>query len=62
LENYVTVPKVVPASEFILNFARCHEGRRSFATAELPEEKIEAISSSRMDERHTPLDVMVDPE
>jgi hypothetical protein len=41
-------------------FRRFRESRRSFATAELPEEKIEAISISRMDSRHSYLDAMLD--
>jgi hypothetical protein len=32
------------------------------ATAELPEEKVEAIRSSRMDSRHAHLDKMLDPK
>jgi PHD/YefM family antitoxin component YafN of YafNO toxin-antitoxin module len=41
-------------------FKRFKESRRSFATAELSEEKAEAISASRMDERHLHLDAMLD--
>jgi hypothetical protein len=44
-------PETVPTSEFT---------HRSFATAELPEEKVEAIRRSRMDARHTHLDKMLD--
>jgi hypothetical protein len=43
-------------------FRRFRESRRSFATAELSEEKVEAIRASRMDPRHAPLDAMLDPE
>ena len=43
-------------------FKRFRENRRSFATAELPEEKVEAIRASRMDVRHDHLDKMLDPE
>lgn len=43
-------------------FKRFQESRRSFATAELPEEKIEAIRVSRMDPRHALLDSLLDPE
>jgi prevent-host-death family protein len=43
-------------------FRRFRESRRSFATAELPEEKVRAISASRMDERHAPLDKLLDRE
>jgi len=43
-------------------FKRFQESRRSFATAELPEEKVRAIGASRMDTRHTHLDTMLDPK
>jgi hypothetical protein len=43
-------------------FKRFRENRRSFATAELPEEKVEVIRASRMDSRHAPLDKMLDPK
>ena len=33
-------------------FRRFRESRRSFATAELSEEKVKAIGASRMDARH----------
>jgi hypothetical protein len=33
--------------------------RRSFATAELPDERVEAIGASRMNERHAHLDAML---
>jgi hypothetical protein len=39
---------------------RFGDNRRSFATAELPEEKVEAIRTSRMDPRHTHLDNLLD--
>ena len=35
---------------------------RSFATAELPEDKIKAIGAARMDARHGHLDQMLDQE
>jgi PHD/YefM family antitoxin component YafN of YafNO toxin-antitoxin module len=41
---------------------RFRESRRSFATAELPEEKVKAIAASRMDPRHAHLDRMLDPK
>jgi hypothetical protein len=41
-------------------FKRFRESRRSFATAELPEDKVEAIRASRMDPRHAHLDKMLD--
>lgn len=43
-------------------FKRFRESRRSFATAELPEERVRAIGASRMDARHTHLDTMLDPK
>jgi hypothetical protein len=43
-------------------FRRFRESRRSFATAELPEEKVEAIGSSRIDVRHAHLDKLLDPK
>jgi len=36
--------------------------RRSFATAELPDERAETIGASRMDERHAHLDKLLDPK
>jgi hypothetical protein len=33
-------------------FKRFRDSRRTFATAELPAEKVEAIRASRMDKRH----------
>ncbi len=38
------------------------QGRRTFATAELPDERAEAIGASRMDERHAHLDAMLEPK
>jgi hypothetical protein len=43
-------------------FKRFRESRRSFATAELPEEKVEVIRTSRMDTRHAHLDKLLDPK
>jgi hypothetical protein len=43
-------------------FKRFRESRRSFAAAELPEEKVETIHNSRMDARHAHLDKLLDPE
>jgi hypothetical protein len=39
---------------------RQRDSRRSFATAELPPEKAEAIAASRMNPRHEHLDGMLD--
>ena len=41
---------------------RFQESRRSFATAELPEEKVKAIGASRMDRRHAHLNALLDPK
>jgi hypothetical protein len=41
-------------------FRRFRKSRRSFATAELPEEKVKAIGASHMDPRHAHLDAMLD--
>ena len=43
-------------------FKRYRESRRSFATADLSDERVEAIRSSRMDPRHVDPDKMLDPE
>jgi hypothetical protein len=43
-------------------FRRFRESRRSFATAELSEEKVEAIRGARMDPRHAHLDKLLDPK
>jgi hypothetical protein len=43
-------------------FKRFQESRRSFATAELSEEKVKAIAASRMDPRHAHLDAMLEPK
>ena len=40
-------------------FRRFRERRRSFATAELPGEKVKAIGASRMDARHAQLDALL---
>lgn len=41
-------------------FRRFQENRRSFATVDLPEEKVKAIGASRMDSRHAHLDAILD--
>ncbi|WP_298960819.1 type II toxin-antitoxin system Phd/YefM family antitoxin [uncultured Methylobacterium sp.] len=43
-------------------FRRYKASRRSFATADLPDEEVEAIASSRMDDRHGHLDALLDEE
>jgi hypothetical protein len=43
-------------------FRRFKQRRRSFATAELSDERIQAIGASRMDERHAHLDAVLEPK
>jgi len=43
-------------------FRRFQNRRRSFATAELSDEKAKAISASRMDDRHAHLDSLLEPK
>jgi len=43
-------------------FKRFRERRHSFATAELSDEKIQAIAKSRMNPRHAHLDALLNPE
>jgi hypothetical protein len=43
-------------------FQRYKQRRRSFATAELSDEKVQAIGKSRMDDRHTDLNTMLEPK
>src|SRR5216684_2296086 len=43
-------------------FRRFKQRRRSFATAELSDERVEAIGASRMDERHAHLDTVLKPK
>ena len=42
-------------------FRHFKQHRRSFATAELSDERVQAIGASRMDERHAHLDAMLEP-
>ena len=48
------------AAEEYEEFKRFQESRRSFATADLPEEKIKGIRAPRMDARHAHLDKLLD--
>jgi hypothetical protein len=57
----------IPASEFTRvapdeyeEFRRFKQRRRSFATAELSDEKAQVIDTSRMDERHAHLDAVLE--
>jgi len=47
------------APEEYEEFLRFKQHRRSFATAELPDDKVRAIGGSRMDRRHAHLDAML---
>jgi PHD/YefM family antitoxin component YafN of YafNO toxin-antitoxin module len=50
------------APEEYEEFRRYMQRRRSFATAELSDERAEAIGASRMDDRHAHLDKLLDPK
>ena len=50
------------AAEEYEAFKRYQDGRRSFATADLPPDKLAAIAAVRMDERHAHLDALLDAE
>lgn len=41
-------------------FLRFKAHRRSFATTEFPDEKVQAVAASRMDSRHEHLDALLD--
>jgi hypothetical protein len=43
-------------------FRRFKQHRRCFATADLSDERVQAIGSSRMDERHAHLDDVLEPK
>ncbi|MEH3146591.1 MAG: type II toxin-antitoxin system Phd/YefM family antitoxin [Methylobacterium frigidaeris] len=43
-------------------FRRYKASRRSFATADLSEQEVEAVANSRMDGRHAHLDALLDEE
>ena len=43
-------------------FLRYKQRRRGFATAELSEERAQAIAASRMDERHAHLNALLEPK
>lgn len=43
-------------------FLKFKQHRRSFDTAELSADKVEAIGASRMDERHAHLDALLEPK
>ena len=43
-------------------FRRFKQHRRSFATAELSDERAQAVAASRMDDRHAHLDALLEPK
>jgi hypothetical protein len=49
----------VPPDEYE-EFLRFRAQRRSFATVDLPEDKVRAIAATRMDPRHDHLDALLD--
>lgn len=49
----------VPPDEY-QEFERFRAQRRSFATVDLPEDKIRAIAATKMDERHDHLNALLD--
>jgi len=51
----------VSAHEFE-ELQRYRQSRRSFATAQLPDDIIEEVRNTRMDERHAHLDILLDPK
>jgi hypothetical protein len=44
------------------DFMRFRSQRRSFATADLPEERVRGVAETRMDERHKHLNDLLDPK
>jgi hypothetical protein len=50
------------APEEYEEFRRFKQHRCSFATVELSDERVQAIGSSRMDERHAHLDSVLEPK
>ncbi|HMK89249.1 MAG TPA: type II toxin-antitoxin system Phd/YefM family antitoxin [Methylocystis sp.] len=51
----------VPPEEYE-ELERYRAQRRSFATRDLPAEKVREIAATRMDPRHDHLDALLDPE
>jgi hypothetical protein len=51
----------VPADEYE-EFERFRALRRTFATVDLPQDKVRTIVATRMDPRHDHLDAMLDPD
>jgi hypothetical protein len=51
----------VPPDEYE-EFERFRARRRTFATVDLPHDKVRAIVATRMDPRHDHLDAMLDPD
>ena len=59
-EGHITA-YFVPADAFE-DYERMLAQRRSFATRDLPDEKVRALLESRMDERHDHLNALLDTE
>jgi hypothetical protein len=51
----------VPADQYE-EFERFRAQRRSFATSDLTDEKVQEIGASRMDDRHNHLNALLDPK
>jgi len=51
----------VPPDEYE-EFVRFRAQRRSFATVDLAEDKVQAVAAARMDKRHDHLNILLDPK
>jgi hypothetical protein len=56
VSNHGSITGYFVAPDEYEEFCRFKQRRRSFATAELSDERVQAIGASRMDERHGHLD------
>jgi hypothetical protein len=62
VSNHGSITGYFIAPDEYEEFRRFKQHRRSFSTAELSDEQVKAITSSRMDERHAHLDSMLEPK
>ena len=62
VSSHGTVTGYFVAPEDYEAFKKFRQHRRSFATRELSQEKVDAISASRVDPRHAHLDALLDPK
>lgn len=62
VSSHGTVTGYFVAPEEYEAFKKFRQHRRSFATRELSQEKVDAISASRVDPRHAHLDALLDPK